>query len=293
MNILISVDKNYIDKAKTMLFSLSMHTKDKIVVYLLNHRLKKSEVEEFANYLMRLCEITVVEIDVKDTELDNCPVVDENYTIEMYYRILAQYLLPQEMERVLWLDCDIIILKSIDDFYYQDFLNAKYVVCLDRENGTKQLIEHKVELGLSKDSKYFNSGVMLMNLVSLREFTNRDEIIKKIEMIKDKLLYPDQDVLNVLYEGEVKCIDGKEYNYQVGKDKIIPSHLKNNVAILHYCSSNKPWIYYCINDVSIYYWRVKAKQGKKEKKNSKNVYKNKIVDCFIELKKYIAYYFSL
>ena len=260
MNILISVDQNYLDKAKTMLFSLSMHTKENILVFLLNHSLNNCEVIEFKNYMMKLCKIEVVEIDVRRTELDDYPIVDDNYTIEMYYRILAQFLLPKEVERVLWLDCDIIIQKDIVNFYTQDFNNAKYVVCIDRENDTKQMIKHKIELGFLDNFRYFNSGVMLMNLNMLRETTNKNDIIKRIETIKDKLLYPDQDALNVLYAGQVKYADYNEYNYQIGWDKKISPNIEKKIAILHYCSANKPWIYECINDTSIYYWRVKAKQ---------------------------------
>lgn len=293
VNILISVDQNYLDKAKTMLFSLSMHTNEQIVVYLLNHRLSNSEVKEFSNYMRKLCKIEIVDIDVKDTELDDSPVGDAHFTVEMYYRILTQFLLPQEVERVLWLDCDIIILKSIDEFYHQDFNKKKYVVCLDRGSDSEQLINQKEKLGLPKDYKYFNSGVMLMNLAILRETTDREEIVKKIKSIEDKLLFPDQDVLNVLYQNQVQYADGIKYNYQVRYDNTLPSQVEKDISILHYCSPQKPWNYWNLNDVSIFYWKVKAKQGKIERKESKNIYKNKIVDCFSELKKYVKFYLSI
>lgn len=252
---------NYLDKAETMLFSMRMHCKEEITVYLLNHSLKNSECETFSDYLQKKCNISTVVVSMDDTELEQLPTVDDRYTVDMYYRILAQFLLPLDINRILWLDADIIILKDISPFYYQDFEGMQYIVCPDSKYDSFWLREHAQNLGMSEDQIYFNSGVMLMNLSKLCNSTDKNYILSVCVSLKDKLKFPDQDILNYLFSDQVKYADWKKYNYQlVGVDHISENDLKE-ITILHYTGENKPWNYRQINSASKYWWRVRAKQG--------------------------------
>jgi len=261
INILISVDSNYLTKAQTMLFSLRLHTKEEIAVYLLNHRLTEAEIDGFRLFLKNKCKMELVHIDAKDTALDNFPVGDLNFTIEMYYRILAQFLLPTSVDRILWIDADIVVLKDVSEFYHQPFNGAKYVVCEDSQSETSFVQESISRLGLPAGEKYFNSGVMLMNLGLLRQETNLVDILKRSDEIKEKLTYPDQDILNYLYYNQVKYADWKTYNYQLAGVNCLSKSDVKDIVILHYTGMRKPWNYWQIVNVSKHYWKVRFKQG--------------------------------
>ena len=291
MNILISVNTDYLEKAKTMLFSLRLHNNEKIVVYLLNHSLSQEQVGGFSDYLRDKCQIDTISIDVKQTEFDNMPLGEMHFSIEMYYRVLAQYLLPHELERILWLDADIIILKDIRQFYNQNIDEFYYVVCADRSPDSKSVKISKKQLGLKDDHKYFNSGVMLINLNFLRKQVLRSDIIQTSQLLSEKLTYPDQDLLNCMYSGKVKYADSEIYNYQVKDDPFISKDIMDKIAILHYCGKKKPWIYTDVRSSSMPYWRVRYLQGYKNE--VKGLYKNLIIDSLKQTICFLKDYFKV
>ncbi len=259
INILISVNSTYLDKAKTMLYSIRMHTKEPVEVYLINHCLTQVELLNFEKYLSKKCKMKLTTIDALETEFDSFPV--KNFSIEMYYRVLAQFLLPQTVDRILWLDADIVIVKDLTDFYYQDFEGAPYVVCLDAASNLPEVRAVKEKIGLSADENYFNSGVMLMNLALLRRETVYAEIMDICYQLKDRLTYPDQDILNFLYGKTVKYVDWNRYNFQTAGVLKIDKSLRKDVAVIHYSGGKKPWIPKKMDRTAVYYWRVRVRQG--------------------------------
>lgn len=264
MNILISVDKNYLDKAETMVFSLRQHVREPIEVFLLNHALEEKEITAFEKYLSKCCHANLQVIDVFSTALDSFPIVKDYFSVEMFYRILAQFVLPNNLDRVLWLDADLIVMKDISSFYHQSFAGKDYIVCADANNDAAWLNNHIQNLALPANHIYFNSGVMLMNLERLRKGQTAEEIIQIAASIKDKLRYPDQDILNYIFAGRVKYCDWKQYNYQMQGRTTIPENDLVNVFVIHYTGPQKPWNYWQLNGASKYWWRVRAKQGYKK-----------------------------
>ena len=241
MNILISVDKNFQDKAETMLFSLRLAVKEKLDVYLLNHSLNDKDIYEFNQHLCSIChELALYVVEIKSTALDQLPITKQ-FSIEMYYRILAQFVLPSNLDRILWLDADIIIKKDITDFYNQSFDGKMYVVCPDARQKAKDVVECKQKLSLPDDYQYFNSGVMLMNLELLRKETNQGAIIETCYNLQGLIKYPDQDILNYLYADQVKYDDWKKYNYLLNGVNRLPQNEIKDIAILHYAGLKKPW----------------------------------------------------
>lgn len=261
MNILISVNENYLDKAKTMLFSLTLHCREKITVYLMNKELTNEHITAFRNFLNKKCNAELVCVDVTKIPFDDMPVVD-HFSIEMYYRILAQDVLPRNVDRVLWLDADIVILKDITEFYYQDFGGNCMVVTPDVRHSEPFIQNLKEKIGLPKEHKYFNSGVLLLNLDLIRKTYSTKEIFEVCEQLKDRLTYPDQDILNWLYKDKVKYCDTFFYNYQLYEGQDLNEEEMNKVAVLHYTGFEKPWKYRTVNKFSKYYWNVQIKRKK-------------------------------
>ena len=130
MNVLISVNKCYLDKAKTMLHSLRRNNSEDVTVYLINHSLNCAELKKFRNYLQKHLRMDLVVMDVSTTAFDQLPF-SNRFSIEMYYRVIAQFLLPQTVDRIMWLDADIVICGTISDFYHQDFEGALLAACPD------------------------------------------------------------------------------------------------------------------------------------------------------------------
>ena len=260
MNILISVNESYLDKAESMLLSVRKHTVEPLDIYLLNHSLTEQQTASLDKYLKRH-NISLHIVDTKFTKLDRMTLGNSHFSIEMYYRIIAQFLLPSSLDRILWLDADIIVLKDLKEFYFQNFDDKAMVVCPDSKYNSGLVSKIKVKLGLPEEHIYFNSGVLLLNLPYLREKTELSHIVSVANELEDRLTYPDQDILNYLYQNEVKYAEWKKYNFQVIEMRRADKATLSEVVIVHYSGPYKPWDYSHINSLSKYYWRIAILRG--------------------------------
>ncbi len=260
MNILISVDNKYLEIAKVMLFSLKNNVSEKINVYVL-YQGDNNAFDQFKN-VMKKMGINAFKIEVEEGLVQGL-TVGFHYSAAMYFRIFAHLLLPENIERVLYLDADLIIKKDITSFYNQDFEDKYMVVCCDKYCEREDVSKQKEKLGISKEHKYFNSGVLLMNLEKMRKDISKELLLSYIVRLQDKLLYPDQDILNTIYENKVKYNDYSEYNFQTfKKDKVSNSQLKDAYT-LHFVGEEKPWQYNgIISDISKYFWFYKCRMNK-------------------------------
>lgn len=127
--------------------------------------------------------------------------VGEKYTIAASYRLLLPTLLS-DYDKIIYLDCDMIIRKNLAQFYREteigtDYLAGVYEATLDFQ------LTHMVAIGCTPGT-YINSGFLLMNLAQMRGDNMVERFIKALQV--DYLEFPDQDVLNVLCRGRIKGI---------------------------------------------------------------------------------------
>lgn len=253
------------DKAKTMLHSLRRNHSEEITVYIINRSLRDSEINKFRKYVKQHLKMNFIEIDVSTTAIDQLPLNTSRFSIEIYYRVIAQFLLPQTVERIMWLDADIVLCGNISEFYYQEFEGSLLAVCPDVNCNDKDIIRIKENLGLSKEHIYFNSGVLLLNIEELRKTTTLHDIVQSAQSVAQYLVYPDQDLLNYFYTGRVKYCNQNRYNCQAMAVTSLTQNQIKDIAILHYAGFHKPWVFYSLHDLSsaaIPYWKEIALRGK-------------------------------
>ncbi|MFD2557059.1 glycosyltransferase family 8 protein [Sphingobacterium tabacisoli] len=128
---------------------------------------------------------------MSDMDLDI--YVDEKFTIAASYRLLIPDLLP-ELERVIYVDSDMIIRQNIAKLYREVDLSDHYLAGV--YEATLDFQEEYIKGIGCEPGKYFNSGFLMMNLTKLRE---DDMVSKFLKYAKnDQFQFPDQDVLNQL-----------------------------------------------------------------------------------------------
>ena len=108
----------------------------------------------------------------------------------------------------------------------------------------------KKRLHMDRETHYFNSGVLLMNLKLLRREQNEQDVFGFIERNLKKLILPDQDILNALYADRTVFLDPIRYNFDVryypalhalSLGKISVETIPQSTCIVHYCGKHKPW----------------------------------------------------
>lgn len=171
------------------------------------------------------------------------------YPRQIYYRLAAPLLLPRELDRILYLDVDVVVINSLRPFYEVDFESSCFVGCTHTREFLTKL--NQARLQSDKAVAYINTGVLLMNLNVLRQVIRLEEISAYVREHEKALILPDQDILTALYGDKIKLADSLRYNlsdrvlnFYNGshpKEKRDVNWVRRNTAIIHYCGRNKPW----------------------------------------------------
>lgn len=171
------------------------------------------------------------------------------YPKQIYYRLAAPLLLPDTLERILYLDVDMVVINSLRELYETDFGDNYYVGCTHTREFLTKL--NQARLQSEKAVAYINTGVLLMNLNRLREVIHLEEISAYVREHEKALILPDQDILTALYGDKIQLADSLRYNlsdrmlaFYNGahpRDKLDVDWVRRNTAIVHYCGRNKPW----------------------------------------------------
>jgi lipopolysaccharide biosynthesis glycosyltransferase len=127
---------------------------------------------------------------------------DTYLTVETYFRLYLPELLS-DLDKILWIDGDTVIDKDIAELYNIELGNKFAAVGIHVFYKGMPLTEIEIEAGT-----YFNAGVMLLNLLALREFDLLAQSIQQIPLLferfkaKGLIFYADQEVLNYLLRGK-------------------------------------------------------------------------------------------
>ncbi|MBQ5327283.1 MAG: glycosyltransferase family 8 protein [Oscillospiraceae bacterium] len=246
MNILVTLNQGYIRPLCTMLYSLSLAHPDTVLdVYVMN----KSFTDDDYSFIYKNIKsenIVLHDIKVDDSMLRDAPVTDR-YPLEMYYRIFASKFLPENLDKILYLDPDLVVLKNLSELYNTELADNFYAAA----SHVSRPLQKFNEIRLQMDTKgpYINSGVMLMNLKLLRRKQDFVRVFEYIDKNKNVLFLPDQDIISAVYSEKIITVDPYIYNMT---ERMLhsPKSIKNcidaewvdkNSAIIHYCGRNKPW----------------------------------------------------
>ena len=263
MNILISTDIRYLDITKTMLFSLSENVSRPLSIWCLESRLadeNKASFRQFLNDKCHIYDLVFVDMAWLTAHDSSLPLTIRHISFETYYRLFAQFVLPPAMDRILWLDSDIIVKGPIEELYDHDINDAPFLAFPNM--GESVTWGNAARLGLPDGYTYFNAGVMLLNLTYLRNHTSIDDLLTFCTRHKTAFKQQDQDALNLLYYHDAKIVNDQRFNCMVNAPNSFSSPtIVYDAAIIHYAGWQKPWKVKWQNAYSKYWWDTKRKIG--------------------------------
>lgn len=246
MNIATSLNQKYMRYAYVMMTSVLENNPETIHFFLLQNDLSETDRLLFTELSSKYnCEITYLDIDSDRFSSDFITTTD-TWSLEAYFRLLLIQILPDDVDRLLYLDVDIIVNKPLVSLYEQDFEGKNFCVCKEI-TFTGSFPDYRQEVFatlLDQGYQYFNSGVMLWNIKQLRDQNYTfDRYMEIARTIGHKLLAFDQDLLNLTHHKEVKYVD--EYLYDLFPrfayaNGIHYEDVINETVILHF-TGEKPW----------------------------------------------------
>jgi lipopolysaccharide biosynthesis glycosyltransferase len=169
------------------------------------------------------------------------------YTHETYLNMLLAQILPDAVDRVLYLDADTIVLNDISELFAED-TQGKTIAAV-RDSSQTTMIEHWAPV--KAIPLYFNSGVMLINLQQWREREYTKRCIEFSVTHFDRLLFLDQCAMNLVLAGDVHCLP-LAWNYFVSP--LFPVKYEIEPKVLHYIGVSKPWQSWYDEPRGAFYW---------------------------------------
>jgi lipopolysaccharide biosynthesis glycosyltransferase len=189
-------------------------------------------------------------LPVDDCLLADAPLSISYITKATYYRLILARILPEDVQRVLYIDGDTIIRRSLRELFSMDVEDYVLAAAPEYDN-----ISHNQRLGMPEGLPCFNAGVLLINLAKWRSQHIEErcfEFIRNNASDPSKLKYNDQDALNAVLPRQWKSF-GPDYNFSPWAlhpkrlvDFDVHSQLGGVVAadgpaIAHYAGKVKPW----------------------------------------------------
>lgn len=254
VNIVFSSDDNYAQHTAVAMASILLNTSNpaKIRFFIIDDGItddKKSKIKGTAEGLQS----TVEFITVKNKQLMQGFVSGE-ISRACYFRIDIPNILPAEVTKVIYLDCDLLLYDDIQILWNTDIGDYPLAaVCDYGIMASKRLRRQKAKcIGLPYKADYFNSGVLIMNLDAWRKADYSGKVIEIVQ--KNKFPNHDQDALNKVFMNNWYVLPLRwnvippVFNLFM---KILKSELlrknaveaKKNPAIFHYAGGYKAWEY--------------------------------------------------
>ncbi len=273
--VVCSADDNYAMPLAVTLRSAIDNLKDncKILLYVIDGGIQAINKQKILKSLdLEKCEVEFLQIPksvaIEEIEAINKTLGPDGQTISKYlsiatfFRILIPDLLPINIDKAIYLDCDLVINGDLSELWQHE-LGDNYILAaqdtwIRNVSAPNGLLNYQ-ELGIAADAKYFNAGVLVINIKQWRADEFCTKAMNYLRENKQYVRWHDQDVLNPLLAGKWQQLDPKWnfnstsfYDYDSSsyldwqdEESLFPKDIYNNLitnpAIVHYASAKKPW----------------------------------------------------
>ena len=293
INITCSTDKNFIQHCAVLLQSIVSNNPEIEFRFFILTESNENITDKFLSFLNELKQeyhFVIIDHDL----VKKFPMHSQHLSRAAYYRIFLSKLISDDIKKIIYFDCDIIVAGKIKELWEIDvsnyFLGAVY-----NPTWWKISESHMINnLGIT-DGRYFNSGVLLINLEKWREADIPSKLVEFLNKHGHKNVTHDQDTLNAVvahcwlkihpkfnfmnafYNGYDK--NKKFAYYKQYSDKELKVAIKNPVVI-HY-TYRKPWRYMSKHPLKSEYWKyLKMTPWKDWKPDDKTLF-NKLLKFFL------------
>ena len=254
MNVLFAINEAFVPGFISTAFSFCYNNEGKHRLFVMHDGLTEKSVRLIHKRLSRFgCEINLVDIGMGAFSDDLFRSLPRYYS-QSINRLLPQQAVPEDVHRLLYLDSDLTINGSLQEFYDIDlkgnFLAAPSVrrdgqdggPYWDQEAGVYDLLK----IPLEPETTYFNSGVLLLDVDAFRNL-DVTFYVNVVQKHKEQIMFADQDILNLAFEGKTLNVIDRRLNCTIPNNMRLRKGeyrwIRREVKALHYVVATKPWMY--------------------------------------------------
>lgn len=230
---------------------INLQNKRQVVLYVLDGNITPANKHKIVQSLNSdLIDIFWVQPD--ESLLVNMKLDDKYNTLVVYYRLFISQLIPQHFKKAIYIDSDVVVLGDLEQLWHID-VGDKYLLAVQDiwQRYVRKAMKNYQKIGIDPDYKYFNAGVLLINLEKWRSDNLGTKALEFIEQNRKYLRWHDQDGLNGVLTGQWGELDPKWnqmkaiYDYSSWTESPYTEDVFNQVLhnpqIVHFADFPKPW----------------------------------------------------
>src|SRR5215831_7495272 len=190
-------------------------------------------------------------------EVGYLPQASPGISRATYARLFIPRVLPGELSRALYLDCDIIVRRCVGEFFDMPLGESAALGVADAGSpyvSSLYGVPYWSRYGRQADDVNFNAGVLLLNLRAWRDDDIPTAAVKYLTDGRLQLL-ADQEAINAVLPGRIGQVDPRwnvqTEHFQPPHQATLPLHeeqlseLVKDPWIVHYTTALTAWSYEC------------------------------------------------
>lgn len=250
----IAIDDKFIEPFIVFLASLLKHTKvlpntGLILLYdsssmspLGLERLRQEILPRFGidDYLLLDCH-TIIPTSIKWQPSDHVSKAT-------YYRLFFFDLLPACVQRLVYIDIDMVVNGDIADLFELSF--DEPIAAVNHYSGVDE-----VRLWGDVSGAYFNAGLIVFDVLKIKTQGFVRRYIDVLETMSDRIVWHDQDVLNIAHENHWHHLPWYYNLTRSAEQSLAPVNVAK-VKVIHYDGWNKPWVKHVVRPLDDFWHRM-------------------------------------
>jgi lipopolysaccharide biosynthesis glycosyltransferase len=257
IEVLCGCDGSYLEHAATMLCSLLEHN-SVYRIHLFYSSIASSELAKLRSLIAKygselLCYEMVTE-EFQELRVDKWKPIS---SVANYFRLLAPRILPPDLRKILYLDCDIIVRRPLKELWSAALGNYALAAVECSFWDPKAELFVKLPVG----AKYFNSGVLLINLDYWRQNDVCQQTMSFVRNHPEQVNLYDQDALNAILVDRwlnLPAIWNEQARSTLDRPALRDKYVLDP-AIVHFVGHDKPWCWSCAHPFRREYHKYRSK----------------------------------
>jgi lipopolysaccharide biosynthesis glycosyltransferase len=212
--IIVACDDHYVVLLAALLKSIEYHhkTSENIVVFIVEDGISSKNRKKLTSSLdPENIQLVWISMDEAIPEDMHIPFDRSSYPKNIHTRIFIPHFIPERFDKIIYLDVDMILMHDISDLWNVDLGENMLAAVMDPRlkvfsNSWGGILNYK-ELGFAHDTKYFNTGILVINNKKWREENSASTVVKCIADNEKFANYPDQYGINIVMANRWVVLD--------------------------------------------------------------------------------------
>lgn len=184
--------------------------------------------------------------DASDVIPSNLPIGERDHvSLSTFYRLFVAEILPQDVEHAVYLDSDMIVLRSIRELFYIELDEPSLLAAVDHCAPAQGL-----RMWGAIGGGYFQAGVLVIPIKRWRERLLSSAFVQAMHAASDKIQWWDQDVLNLVIANNWTRLPIWFNVCHSHLALLEQPEIEERAYIIHYSGAHKPWNAYAASPLN-------------------------------------------